>query len=94
MNTTLLKAKVSLSQDVKDKDLWAVNLIEGNEVSEELKNGWWWATWREFVVLYFQLRESPSRVDELVREVESLLESASDTQGTSKILIEAKENGA
>ena len=46
-----IRANVTVDAGVKDRDAWAVDLVEGSNLSENLKAGWFWATWPDRVEL-------------------------------------------
>lgn len=70
-----VRAKIQLSENVTDLDLWAVNLIEANSLSQILKNGWWWCTWPNSVVeLFFDISADTENAQIYKNEIKELIE--------------------
>lgn len=90
MENYLLSVKVWLKNDEQNKDLWAEKLIEGNEVSEQLKFGWWWATWPDKVELYFMIEANNNELNLYTKEVEDLLSKNEDVKHFSEVTAEIR----
>ena len=90
MENYLLKVQVWLKNEELDKDVWAVELIEGNEVSEELEFGWWWATWPDKVELYFMIEADNKGLDVYTKEVEELLSNNREVKHFSEVTAESR----
>ena len=65
MKTYAIRANVRVDSRVKDRDAWAVDLIEGSDLSEELKAGRFWATWPDRVELVFSVRADENSIEEI-----------------------------
>ena len=88
MQNYLLSVKVWLKNDEQDKDIWAEKLIEGKQVSEELKFGWWWATWPDKVELYFMIESDNNGLIVYTKEVEDLLSNNKEVKHFSEVTAE------
>ena len=78
MEALLIQTSIVLSDNVHDRDLWAVDLVESSTLPHELKTGWWWATWPGRLELCFQICATKSAVKGYVREIEMLVRSETD----------------
>jgi len=90
MGTFSIRANVTVDPGIEDRDTWAVDLVEGSNLSEDLKAGWFWATWPDRVELVFAVNADPSSVQLLVKEVEALITSAGGVVGKANVVVEEK----
>ena len=90
MKTYSIRANVRVDSRVKDRDAWAVDLIEGSNLSEELKVGWFWATWPDRVELVFSVRTDENSIERLTKEVEVVVAGASNVVSKPQLSVEEK----
>ncbi len=90
MNAYSIRANVRLEAQIKDRDLWAVDLVERSGLSEQLKAGWFWATWPDRVELVFIVSADAGLVQKLAKEVETLVNSAPGVTGQTQLVVEER----
>jgi hypothetical protein len=90
MKTYSIRASVRVDAQVQDRDEWAVNLVERSSLSEQLKAGWFWATWPDRVELVFPVRADAGSIQELSKEIELLLNGAAGVAGQVQLVVEER----
>jgi hypothetical protein len=90
MGTFSIRANVTVDPGIKDRDTWAVELVEGSALSDELKAGWFWATWPDRVELIFAVKADPNAVQIFAKEVERLLANAAGLVGKARVEVQDK----
>jgi hypothetical protein len=94
MKTYTIRADVRVDEAVTDRDAWAVDLIEAGTLSDQLKAGWFWATWPDRVELVFTVRADDRSIQHYTKEIELLLAHASHVVSQSKLLVEQRGDEA
>ncbi len=87
-------ATLRLSEDTEDKDLWAVDLIEGSDISERLKAGWFWASSTDLLYLYFVFGADENEAEGFAAEIKELLEKQSNIVGRPELRVEVDGSDA
>ena len=90
MKTYAIRANVRVNARVKDRDVWAVNLVEGSRLSEKLKKGWFWATWPDRVELVFSIRADDRSIRKYTSEIERLVKKAPHVAGQPHVAVEER----
>jgi hypothetical protein len=85
-----IRANVTVDPGIKDRDTWAVDLVEGSNLSEDLKAGWFWATWPDRVELVFAVNAHPSSVQLFAKEIEALVTNAGGVVGKATVVVQEK----
>jgi hypothetical protein len=93
LNVQLIRIAVQTTSDVADRDVWAVGVVEGSGISEQLKADWFWATWPDRVEFVFPVNADAETVQSYAREAERIIASAESVVGVPRLTIEAA-NGA
>jgi hypothetical protein len=90
MKTYSIRASVRVDSRIKDRDTWAVDLIEGSNLSDELKAGWFWATWPDRVELVFPVRADERSIEQYAKEVALVLAGAANVVSNPQLTVEEK----
>jgi hypothetical protein len=90
MGTFSIRANVTLDPSIKDRDTWAVDLVEGSNLSEDLKAGWFWATWPDRVELVFAVNGDQASAQMFANEVEALVTNAGGVLGKANVVVKEK----
>jgi len=85
-----IRANVTVDGSINDRDAWAVDLVEGSNLSEDLKAGWFWATWPDRVELVFAVNADPNSVQLFAKEGEALITNAAGVVGTANVVVQEK----
>jgi len=81
-----------VNDQVEDRDLWAVNLIEGSALSEQLMIDWFWATWPDRVELIFPVVADEVSIHRHVAEVEAVVANAPHLASKPELKWEIESN--
>ena len=90
MKTYVLRANVQVSDQVSDRDAWAVDVVEGSNLPEQLKDGWFWATRRNSVEFVFSWRDDEDAIEKYSREIQLLLSAAPNVAAPPQLVVEVK----
>ena len=90
----VLRANVQVSDQVTDRDAWAVDLVEGSDLPQQLKDGWFWATWPNRVEFVFSWRGDDDSVEKCSREIQVLLSAVPDIAAPPQLVVEVRGNEA
>ena len=86
--------RAHITDEVEDRDVWAVNLIERSALPEQLKVGWFWATWPDRVELIFPVASDESKIQHLTAAVESVMGTARHLVSKPEITVAEEINDA
>ena len=90
-----VRAKIQLVENIEDLDLWAINLIETNSLSQILENSWWWCTWPDhFIELFFDISSDAENAETYRKEISELISIEEEGIKSKSIFItkDAKSN--
>lgn len=90
MATHVIRATVRVEQDVSDRDTWAVDLVERSDLSDPLKEGWFWATWPDRVEFTFTVQAERSSIAQYTSEIEKFLLRAPHVMGKPQLTVEER----
>ena len=85
-----IRANVRVDGRVTDRDAWAVDLVEGSSLSEQLKAGWFWATWPDRVEFVFSIRADENSIEQYSSEIEQFLSKAPHIVGRPELSVEER----